>query len=111
MAPDSIDALALALLSDLNLRLTPDTLLNLVSAVIIIGVAVPTLYMSWRLYFNPLRVVSILLGSFLLLHGFYHLFTVIEAGNPLLGIIGEVVIEPINWALLLAFTIYFVKRY
>lgn len=91
--------------------MTAEIVLNLITAVIIIGAAVPTFYMALRLQFNPLRVLSILLGSFLLFHGFYHLIAAFEAGYPSLEFVSEVVIEPINWALLLAFTLYFLRRH
>lgn len=91
--------------------MTANIVLNLIIAVVIFGAAVPTFYMALRLQFNPLRVLSLLLGSFLLFHGFYHLIVAFEAGYPSLQIVGEVVIEPLNWALLLAFTVYFLKRH
>ena len=102
------DATTLALGS---VRLTADTALNISSAIIILGVAVPSLYMAFRLDFGPFRILSLLLGSFLLLHGFYHLIAVFEADSPYIELVGEVVIEPLNWALLFGFTLYFLRRH
>ena len=91
--------------------MTADIILNVINGAIILGAAGSTLYMAFRLHFKPFRVISLLLGSFLLLHGLYHLIAVVETRSPSLEIVGEVVIEPLNWALLLAFTLYFAKRH
>src|SRR5712692_11186102 len=46
--------------------------LNLFSAAIIIAAALPAMYMSTRITIKPLRLLFVLLASFLIVHGLYH---------------------------------------
>jgi hypothetical protein len=75
----------------------------------ILGITIPTVYMASRIRVAPLRRLSVLLSSFLLLHGIYHLtaFTELAFRAEALEPVREVLIEPLGWALFLAFAIYF----
>ncbi|MCS4539242.1 MAG: hypothetical protein HYU03_00925, partial [Thaumarchaeota archaeon] len=86
--------------------------LNLFNAILIIGVALPTMYMGAKIKLRALKIMYFLLPSFLLLHGLYHLFSFLEAlsGNGLFGFLGEMIMEPLGYILLFAFAIYFARR-
>ncbi|MDV3244407.1 MAG: hypothetical protein LYZ66_04435 [Nitrososphaerales archaeon] len=90
----------------------PDFLLNLVDAVLIIGVAIPSLYMATRVKQPSLRTLTILLASFLGFHGFYHAFTVFGMlpGLDVLGTAADLFFEPFGYLLLFAFAISFARR-
>lgn len=86
--------------------------LNLFNAILIIGVALPTMYMGARIKLRPLKILYFLLPSFLLLHGLYHLFSFLEglSGNGLFGFLGDMIMEPLGYILLFVFVVYFARR-
>jgi hypothetical protein len=86
--------------------------LNLFNAIILIGVSLPTLYIGAKVRIYPLKIISILLPSFLLLHGIFHLllYMKVSQGSEFFGSIGNIVLEPLSYSFLLAFALYFAKR-
>jgi len=86
--------------------------LNTFDAAIILGISIPTAFMASKVSRPPLRTLSLLLASFLAIHGLYHLAEALQ-GLPSLAILGDlsdVVIEPVGWLLLFAFMVYFSRR-
>ena len=88
--------------------LTLESTLNLVNATLLIASSTIPLLMAWRAKPSPIRILSILLTSFILVHGIYHLVAFLEV-EPLM-LLGEAVIEPLSWLLLFAFSIYYARR-
>ncbi|HEV2139044.1 MAG TPA: hypothetical protein VGR53_09385 [Nitrososphaerales archaeon] len=89
-----------------------ELLLNLFDAAIIIGIAVPTLYMATKVKQSKLRMLTTLLASFLIVHGFYHGAAALGSvpGLDLVGISSDLLIEPIGWLLFFAFAVYFLRK-
>jgi len=89
-----------------------ELLLNLFDAAIIIGIAVPTLYMANKVKQPKLRMLTILLASFLVVHGLYHGAAALGSlpGLDIIGISSDVLIEPIGWLLFFAFAVYFLRN-
>ncbi|MDA4126773.1 MAG: hypothetical protein OK452_06195 [Thaumarchaeota archaeon] len=89
-----------------------ELLLNLFDAAIIIGIAVPTLYMASKVKQPKLRMLTIILASFLVVHGLYHAAAALGSlpGLDIVGISSELVIEPIGWLLFFAFAVYFFRK-
>ena len=85
--------------------------LHLFDAVIIIGVALPTLYISTKIELKPIGILFGLLSAFLIVHGLYHLtyFLVDFTGSDAINF-GNVVLQPLSYFILFAFAIYFAKR-
>lgn len=86
--------------------------LNLFNAILIIGVALPTMYMGAKITLRPLKILYFLLPSFLLLHGLYHLFSFLGdlSGNALFGFVADTDLEPLSYVLLFVFAVYFARR-
>jgi hypothetical protein len=89
-----------------------ELLLNLFDAVIIIGIAVPTLYMATKVKQTKLRILTMLLASFLIVHGLYHGAAALGSlpGLDIVGISSDVLIEPIGWLLFFAFAVYLLRN-
>lgn len=85
-----------------------ESLLNLTNAVFLIAASTIPLYIASKVKPSPLKALSILLTSFILVHGIYHFIAFLEL-EPI-ELIGETVIEPLSWLLFLAFSIYYAKR-
>jgi hypothetical protein len=92
--------------------LSLEVVLNAFDAALIIGVAVPTLVMASRVKNLTLRRLTVLLSLFILVHGLYHLFSAVGAGLNigLLTFLGDSLVEPTSYAVLLAFVIYYWRR-
>lgn len=87
------------------------TLLNLFDAILVVGVAVPSLVLAFRIKQPRLRVLTGLLAGFLLVHGAYH-GSFAAASLPGLDVFAtaaDVVIEPAGWLLFFAFTLYLLR--
>jgi hypothetical protein len=86
--------------------------LNAFDAAIILGVSVPTALMASQISKKPLRTLSLLLASFLAVHGLYHLAEALATIDSLsiFGPISDVIVEPASWVLLFAFMAYFARR-
>jgi hypothetical protein len=89
-----------------------ELLLNLFDAVIIIGIAVPTLYMAAKVKQPKLGMITILLASFLVVHGLYHGAAALGSlpGLDILGTASDLLIEPIGWIIFFAFAVYFLRN-
>jgi hypothetical protein len=85
--------------------------LNLFNAVIIIAVALPTLYISTKIKIKTVRLLFVLLSAFLLVHGLYHLtyFLGDYTGSSAIAF-GDAILQPFSYVLLFGFAIYFAKR-
>ena len=86
--------------------------LNLFDAVIIIGVAIPSLYMATKIDQRQLRTLTSLLAAFLLFHGLYHLTYVLSdlTGVAAFETASELFFAPFGYLLFLVFAIYFAWR-
>ena len=87
-------------------------LLNAFDAAIILGVSVPSVFMASKISKAPLRNLSVLLSSFLVAHGLYHLAEALSSvqGLSVFGTLSDVAIEPAGWLLLFVFVVYFSRR-
>lgn len=87
-------------------------LLNTFDAAIILGISVPSAFMASKISKAPLRNLSLLLSSFLVVHGLYHLAESLASFQSLsvFGALSDVVIEPTGWLLLFIFMVYFSRR-
>jgi len=80
-------------------------LLNILAWVALFGVGIVPLIISFRVKVRSLRILSLLLGVFAIIHGLYHLS---EAYS--MDFYSDVILEPISVAFLLAFGIYYSKK-
>jgi hypothetical protein len=87
------------------------TELNAFDAVTILVIAVPTVYVASKITLPKLRLLSTVLASFLLIHGFYHLSAAISEtyGGAVLGFLSDGIVEPLSFAVLLFFTVMFYR--
>ena|SRR5712664_1254524 len=87
-------------------------LLNAFDAAIVLGASFPAIFMASRISKAPLRNLSLLLSSFLLVHGLYHLAEALATFDALssAGVLSDSVIEPAGWALLFVFMVYYSRR-
>ena len=81
--------------------------LNAFDAVVILGVAVPTTYVASKITLPKLRLLSVVLASFLVIHGIYHLSAVISEtyGGATLDFLSDGTIEPLSFAVFLFFAV------
>ena len=84
-------------------------LLNVFDAVLIIGIAIPSIYMASKIGQRKLRVLTLLLAAFLVLHGLYHFTAALGSlgGLSVLGTLSDEFVEPLGWLVFFAFTVYF----
>jgi len=92
--------------------LDPDFALNILDAVLIIGIAIPSLYMAFKVSQPKLRIATVLLAAFLLVHGLYHATSALGTlgGLGVLGTASDLFFEPFGYLLFLAFAVYFARR-
>ncbi len=95
----------------LGLLLDLGSYLNLFNALIIVGISLPTLYVSARIKVPTLRILFLSFTTFLVLHGLYHLTYFLNdyTGIPWVGL-GNVILEPLSYLAMLVFAIYFSRR-
>lgn len=88
-----------------------DTILNLLDAVLIIGVAIPSVFMATKVAQPKLRTLTILLAGFLAIHGIYHLSAALSGltGVGFFGISANLFFGPFGYLLLLGFAVYFYR--
>jgi hypothetical protein len=85
--------------------------LNLFDALIIIGVSLPTLYISTQIKIPTIRILFGLLAAFLVVHGLYHLtYFLGDYTNSDSVVFGNEVLQPLSYMFLFAFALYFAKR-
>jgi hypothetical protein len=87
-------------------------LLNTFDAAVVLGVSFPAIFMASKISRPPLRNLSLLLSSFLLVHGLYHLVEALATFDALsyLGALSDAVVEPAGWVLLFVFMVYYSRR-
>jgi hypothetical protein len=87
-------------------------LLNAFDAAIILGIGIPAIWMASRVSKQPLRNLSLLLSTFLVVHGLYHLAEALATFDSLsiFGPLSDAIVEPAGWVLLFAFTAYYARR-
>jgi hypothetical protein len=85
--------------------------LNLFDAVIIIGISLPTLYISTKIKVGPVRILFGLLSAFLVVHGLYHLtyFLGDYTGSNAV-VFGNEILQPLSYMFLFGFAVYFAQR-
>jgi hypothetical protein len=76
---------------------------DLASAILILLAAVIPIYFCIKLK-NNFRILMMILSIFAMMHGIYHIFEVV--GYEFLA---ENVVEPISYAILIGFGLYFLK--
>jgi hypothetical protein len=88
--------------------------LNLFDAVVIIIPAVVTMILALRVKnaIGPIRILTTLLALFLVIHGLNHFFGFYGTafGSAWAGFLGNAVVQPLSWAVLVAFSLYYLKR-
>jgi hypothetical protein len=79
--------------------------------VIVLAIAVPTVYVATKITLPKLRLLSTVLASFLVIHGLYHLSAAVSEtyGGAVLGFLSDGIIEPLSFAMLLFFTVMFYR--
>ena len=89
-----------------------ELLLNIFDAVIIIGIGIPSVYVATKIEQRRLRILTLLLASFLVIHGLYHMTASLGGlpGLDFFGGISDQVVEPLGWLLFLSFTLYFARN-
>ena len=80
-------------------------LLNILTWVAFFGVGIVPLIISLRVKVRTLRILSLLLGSFAIIHGLYHLSLAYS-----MYFFSEVILDPLSVAFLVAFGIYYSKK-
>jgi len=85
--------------------------LNLFDAVMIIGVSLPTLYISTKIEIGPVRILFGLFSAFLIVHGLYHLtYFLGDYTNSEAVIFGNEILQPLSYLFLFGFAVYFAER-
>jgi hypothetical protein len=93
------------------MSLDVNSYLNLFDGMVIIGVALPTLYISTRIKIKSAKVLFGLLSTFLVLHGLYHLtYFLGDYTNSNAIAFGDELIQPLSYVFLFAFAVYFARR-
>lgn len=87
-------------------------LLNSVDAIMILSIGVLTIYLVTKIGQRKLRLLTLLLAGFLMIHGIYHFTAAIGSfyNIDVLGTVSDAVVEPIGWLVFLAFAIYFARN-
>ena len=85
--------------------------LNAIDAALVIGIAVPSLFLARRIKQPKLRLLTGLLSGFLLIHGLYHATFALGAAYELdlLGSASDIVVEPLGWLLFLVFAVFLLR--
>src|SRR5215472_14390689 len=74
-------------------------LLNVIDAVMILTIGILTAYLITKIGQRKLRLLTLLLAGFLLIHGLYHLTAALGSyfDSDVLGTLSDVVVEPVSW--------------
>jgi hypothetical protein len=88
--------------------------LNLTDSIVIIVPAVVTILLAWRIKnaIGPLKILTTLLALFLVIHGVFHFvaFYNITYDSAFAGFLGDAFIQPLSWAVLVMFSVYYLRR-
>ncbi len=82
--------------------------LNVLSALFMFVGAIAPIFFTVRVNNPTLRTLSALLSAFLVLHGLYHLASLVN--TELFEAISDGILEPLSWTVLVAFAVYYTKR-
>lgn len=65
--------------------------------------------MKSQIKINSLKVLTLLLATFLLIHGVYHFLEFVDASysSDLAGFLSDSIVEPASWTFLALFSVYF----
>ena len=93
---------------------SPQSILNLVDAILIIVPAIVTIILALRIKnsVGPLKILTTLLALFLIIHGLNHFlaFYGTQYDNAFALFFNSVLIQPLSWSVLVAFGVYYLKR-
>jgi hypothetical protein len=96
------------------LQIGTEAWLNLFDSLIIIIPAIITILLAWRVKgsVNPLRILTGLLATFLLIHGTYHFLEFYDSAfnSDMIGFVADAFVEPLSWAMLVAFGAYYLTK-
>lgn len=83
-------------------------LLNASDALLILGVSVPSAVVAMKIPVPRLRVLGLLLASFFVLHGLYHLMGALNEvyGIEVLDFLSDGLLEPVSYLVLIVFGVY-----
>jgi hypothetical protein len=83
------------------------TELNAFDAVIILAISIPTTYVASKITLPKLRLLSVVLASFLVIHGIYHLSAAISEtyGGATLAFLSDGLLEPLSFGVFLFFAV------
>jgi len=81
------------------------SILNVLTFAALFSVGIVPIYLVLKIKVRPLRLLSLFLGLFAIIHGLYHLAD--AYGQSFLA---DVVLEPASVAFLLAFGLYYSKK-
>jgi hypothetical protein len=86
--------------------------LNVLDGLLIFGIALPTVYLTTKIGQRKLRVLTLLLAVFLILHGLYHITAALGGvpGLDFFGPVADTFVEPVGWVVFLAFAVYFTRN-
>ncbi|MBI3859348.1 MAG: hypothetical protein HY296_03800 [Thaumarchaeota archaeon] len=81
--------------------------LNILDGALVLGVAIPSLFLARTVKQPKLRLLAGLLSGFLLIHGLYHATFVLGSmpGLEALGDLSGVIVEPAGWLLFFIFSV------
>jgi len=90
------------------------SILNLFDSLVIIIPAVATIFLALRVRnaIGPLRILTTLLALFLVVHGLNHFLGFYNAAfdSAWAGFLGNAIVQPLSWAILVAFSAYYIRR-
>lgn len=93
--------------------MTAEAYLNLFDAIVIIIPAIVTIFLALRVKnaIGPLKILTTLLALFLIIHGLNHFcaFYGVAFGSNWASFLGNAVVQPLSWAVLVAFSVYYLK--
>ena len=86
--------------------------LNVLDFLLIAGIAFPNAYVAMKIGHRKLRILTLLLAVFLVLHGLYHFTAAIGGlqGLDYVGVGAETIVEPLSWVFFLIFAVYFLRN-
>jgi hypothetical protein len=88
--------------------------LNLFDAIVIIIPAIVTIVLAVRVKnaIGPLKILTTLLALFLIVHGMNHFLGFYNAAydSAMAGFLANAVVQPLSWAILVAFSVYYLRR-
>ena len=91
-----------------------EAILNLFDAIVVIVPGIITIILAWRVKngIPALRILTSLLALFLIVHGLNHFlgFYALAFNSALSNFLANAIVQPLSWAILVAFGTYYIKR-